>query len=111
MALLSGIPAPRLGRSETSVPHAFSIRYRLTAGGVQRSVVAVTRGLPELLDSAELERMLAHEPVHRYLKNDDAALLTAANSVTILTFAFGALVSAIVALYAWLTGLLGRITT
>lgn len=68
LVLLSGISAPRLGRSETSVPHAFSIGYRFTTGGVQRSVVAVTRGLPELLDPAALKRMLAHEPVHRYLK-------------------------------------------
>ncbi len=61
LALLLGMPSPRLGFVDSPVPNAFAIGYALTPEGVSRSVVVVTSRLLELLEPEEVDAVLAHE--------------------------------------------------
>lgn len=66
------IPKPRIAIIETSMPNAFA-----TGRGQKSSVIAVTRGLLQILDKEELEGVIAHELTH--IRNHDALVLTLAS--------------------------------
>lgn len=72
LAQLADLPTPRLAIMETPAPNAFA-----TGRSTQHAVVAVTRGLLEVLEPAELEAVLAHEMSH--IKNRDMMVLTYAS--------------------------------
>lgn len=63
------LPYPKVYIIETSVPNAFA-----TGRNPENSVIAVTRGLVELLNREELEGVLAHELSH--IKNYDILYAT-----------------------------------
>ncbi|MCS7294382.1 MAG: M48 family metalloprotease, partial [Dehalococcoidia bacterium] len=108
LAALYGMPVPRVGIVDDPLPNAFCIGYGLTHRGTRRAVVAVTRGLLDLLEPAELDGVLAHELAH--LRNRDAAVLTASSSVALVAGAMGLLVAAFGAVSAWFGQLLARAT-
>ncbi len=72
LAQMAGLPMPRLAIMETSAPNAFA-----TGRSPKHAVVAVSRGLLQLLDPAELEAVLAHELSH--ITNRDMQVLTYAS--------------------------------
>ena len=72
LAQAADLPTPRLAIMETPAPNAFA-----TGRSPKHAVVAVTRGLLELLDPRELECVLAHEMSH--VKNRDMMVLTYAS--------------------------------
>ena len=76
LAIGAGLPTPKLYVIEADAPNAF-------AAGMSpdRAVVAVTRGALKLLDTRELEGVLAHEISH--IGNHDTRLNTIAASVTL----------------------------
>jgi heat shock protein HtpX len=69
LATKAGLPMPKLYIIEEMAPNAFA-----TGRNAQHAVVAVTRGLLNRLDQAELEGVLAHELSH--IKNKDMLLST-----------------------------------
>ena len=76
LSIGAGLPTPKLYVIETDTPNAF-------AAGMnpEHAVVAVTRGALKLLDTRELEGVLAHEMSH--IGNRDIRLNTIAASVTL----------------------------
>lgn len=66
------LPKPKVAIIESSVPNAFA-----TGRSPNHAAVAVTRGLMQLLDRAELEAVLAHELAH--IKNRDVMVITLAS--------------------------------
>jgi heat shock protein HtpX len=72
LAQLADLPTPRLAIMETVAPNAFA-----TGRSPRHAVVAVTRGLLQVLEPAELEGVLAHEMSH--IKNRDMMVLTYAS--------------------------------
>jgi heat shock protein HtpX len=72
LAQIGDIPRPRLAIIPTAMPNAFA-----TGRTPQQSVIAVTHGLLQRLDAAELEAVLAHEMTH--IKNRDVAVITLAS--------------------------------
>lgn len=66
-----GLPMPKLYFVDTPIPNAFA-----TGRSHKHSVVAVTRGITELLDREELRGVLAHELGH--VKNRDMLVSTIA---------------------------------
>jgi heat shock protein HtpX len=72
LAQLADLPKPRVALIDTPVPNAFA-----TGRSPKHAVVAVTRGLLNLLEPAELESVLAHEMSH--IKNRDMMVLTYAS--------------------------------
>jgi len=68
----NNIPKPRIAIIETGMPNAFA-----TGRGQKSSVIAVTRGLLQILDKEELEGVIAHELTH--IRNHDALVLTLAS--------------------------------
>lgn len=78
LAERAGIPKPkRIAIMETHVPNAFA-----TGRNPKNAVVAVTRGLMERLDQAEVEAVLGHELSH--VKNRDVAVMTWASIIVIM---------------------------
>lgn len=69
LAMLAGIPKPRVAVVPTMLPNAFA-----TGRSPSQAVVAVTQGLLERLETPEVEAVLAHELSH--VKNRDVAVLT-----------------------------------
>ncbi len=69
LCITAGMPLPRIYILEESQPNAFA-----TGRDEKHAVVAVTRGLLEKLDRAELEGVIAHELAH--IKNKDMLLGT-----------------------------------
>ncbi len=69
-----GMPMPKLYFVDTPVPNAFA-----TGRSHKHSVVAVTRGITELLNEQELRGVLAHELGH--IKNRDMLISTIAATV------------------------------
>jgi heat shock protein HtpX len=69
LARNAGIPLPRIGISEISLPNAFAFGRTLKDGRV-----CVTRGILELLNEEELKAVLGHEISH--LKNRDVLFIT-----------------------------------
>lgn len=81
LALRAGLPKPRVFFIDDPAANAFA-----TGRNPERAVVAVTRGLVELLDERELRGVLAHEVAH--VRNRDilvasvaAGIATAVSSV------------------------------
>jgi heat shock protein HtpX len=69
VAMAAGIPTPKMYIIENSVPNAFA-----TGRNPQNGVVAVTRGLLQLMNREELEGVIAHEIAH--IKNYDILYAT-----------------------------------
>ena len=65
----AGIPKPRVGISEISIPNAFAFGRSIRDGRV-----CVTRGILQLLTGNELRAVLGHEMTH--LKNRDMIVIT-----------------------------------
>lgn len=72
LAQMADLPTPRVAMMETHVPNAFA-----TGRSPKHAIVAVTRGLVQMLEPAELEAVLAHEMSH--IKNRDMMVLTYAS--------------------------------
>ena len=68
----NSLPKPKIAVINTRMPNAFA-----TGKGNRSSVVAVTTGLLDLLDTEELEGVLAHELTH--IRNRDVLVLTLAS--------------------------------
>jgi heat shock protein HtpX len=69
LAQKAGIPKPRVGVSEVSIPNAFAFGRSIRDGRV-----CVTRGIQQLLNRDELRAVLGHELTH--LKNRDMIIIT-----------------------------------
>ena len=68
----NNLPKPKIAVINTKMPNAFA-----TGKGKRSSVVAVTTGLLDLLDTEELEGVIAHELTH--IRNRDVLVLTIAS--------------------------------
>jgi heat shock protein HtpX len=68
----NNLPKPRVAVINKNMPNAFA-----TGRGQKSSVVAVTAGLLDILDTEELEGVVAHELTH--IRNRDALVLTLAS--------------------------------
>jgi len=68
----NGLPKPKIAVINTSMPNAFA-----TGKTPKGSIVAVTTGLVDLLDTEELEGVLAHELTH--IRSRDVLVLTLAS--------------------------------
>jgi len=69
LSITAGLPTPRIYIIEESQPNAFA-----TGRNPEKGVIAVTRGLLEKLERAELEGVIAHELAH--IGNRDILLST-----------------------------------
>ena len=72
LASIANLPKPRLAIADSDVPNAFA-----TGRNPKNAVVAVTRGLMNRLDTAEIEAVLAHEMSH--VRNRDVLVMTLAS--------------------------------
>jgi heat shock protein HtpX len=70
LTITAGLPMPRIYLIDDPSPNAFA-----TGRDAKHAVVAVTRGLLEILDKTELEGVIAHELSH--IGNKDMLLQTA----------------------------------
>jgi heat shock protein HtpX len=68
----NNLPKPQIAVINTNMPNAFA-----TGKSPRNSVVVVTTGLMDLLDTEELEGVLAHELTH--IRNRDVLVLTLAS--------------------------------
>jgi heat shock protein HtpX len=68
----NNMPKPKIAVSVNRIPNAFA-----TGKGPNSAVVAVTSGLLEILDTDELEGVIAHELTH--VKNRDVMVITLAS--------------------------------
>jgi heat shock protein HtpX len=68
----NNLPKPKIAVINTRMPNAFA-----TGKGPRSSVVAVTTRLIDILDTSELESVIAHELTH--IKNRDVLVLTLAS--------------------------------
>lgn len=71
LSITSGLPKPKIYVIQDPSPNAFA-----TGRNPQRSAIAVTTGLLELLDKRELEGVIAHELAH--IGNRDILVMTVA---------------------------------
>ncbi|MBE0516487.1 MAG: M48 family metalloprotease [Methanophagales archaeon] len=79
LAMKAGIPKPRVGISEISIPNAFAF------GTSKRTArVCVTRRLMEMLRRDELEAVLGHELSH--IKHRDMAVITALSVIPMICY-------------------------
>jgi heat shock protein HtpX len=74
----AGVPKPTVAVSRTSMPNAFA-----AGRSKDDSVVCVTEGLMQRLDTEELEAVIAHEVAH--IKNRDVIVMTLAGLVSAIT--------------------------
>jgi heat shock protein HtpX len=72
LSQLAGIPKPRVAISDLGIPNAFA-----TGRSQKHAVVAVTKGLMNVLSKDELEAVLAHEISH--IKTRDVVVMTYAS--------------------------------
>ncbi len=79
LAAGAGIPMPRIAISKMKIPNAFA-----TGRNPRNAVVAVTEGLLERLEPAEVEAVLAHEIYH--VVNRDVAVMTLASFFAMVAF-------------------------
>jgi heat shock protein HtpX len=77
LAALADLPKPRIAVIETDVPNAFA-----TGRNPKHSAVAVTTGLWNRLEKAEVEGVLAHELSH--IANRDVLVMTLASFFAML---------------------------
>ena len=82
LSITAGLPMPKLYLIDEQAPNAFA-----TGRNPEHAVVAVTRGLLDMLDRSELEGVLAHELSH--IGNRDMLLST----VVVVLVGFIALLS------------------
>jgi heat shock protein HtpX len=75
----NNLPKPKIAVINTKMPNAFA-----TGKAKSSSVVAVTTGLLDLLDTEELEGVLAHELTH--IRNRDVLVLTLASLFSTVAF-------------------------
>jgi heat shock protein HtpX len=71
LAGLADLPKPRLAIVDSTTTNAFTVGVRR-----RKSTVVVTTGMRDMLTSAEIEAVLAHELAH--IANRDAGLMTVA---------------------------------
>ena len=72
LASIANLPKPRVAIADSDVPNAFA-----TGRSPKNAVVAVTRGLMNRLEPAEIEAVLAHELSH--VRNRDVMVMTLAS--------------------------------
>jgi heat shock protein HtpX len=72
LAQIADLPKPRVAIMEVMTPNAFA-----TGRSPKHAVIAVTRGILQLLEPQELESVLGHEMTH--IKNHDMMVLTYAS--------------------------------
>jgi heat shock protein HtpX len=77
LCAMSNLPKPRIAVMDTPVPNAFA-----TGRNPKHSAVAVTTGLWERLEPAEVEGVLAHELAH--IANRDVLIMTLASFFAML---------------------------
>ncbi|BDZ71964.1 zinc metalloprotease HtpX [Methanobacterium petrolearium] len=79
LAMNAGIPKPKVGISETSIPNAFAFGRTKKDGRV-----CVTRGILKLLDEEELKAVLGHELSH--IRHRDMAVMTLISVVPLICY-------------------------
>ncbi len=72
LAAIANLPKPRVAIADSDVPNAFA-----TGRNPKHAVIAVTRGLMNRLEPAEIEAVLAHELSH--VRNRDVMVMTLAS--------------------------------
>jgi heat shock protein HtpX len=72
LAQIADLPKPKVAIMEVMTPNAFA-----TGRSPKNAVIAVTRGILQLLEPQELESVLGHEMTH--IKNHDMMVLTYAS--------------------------------
>lgn len=75
----AGIPKPKVGISELSIPNAFAFGRTVSDGRV-----CVTRGILRLLSYDELKAVLGHEISH--IKNRDMLIMTLLSAVPLILY-------------------------
>lgn len=75
----NNLPKPRIAVVNTKIPNAFA-----TGKTPKSSIVAVTTGLMDQLETEELEAVIAHELAH--IKNRDVLVLTLASLFSIVAW-------------------------
>lgn len=79
LALKAGIPKPKVGISETSIPNAFA--FGKTKGDGR---VCVTRGLLNILNEGEIKAVLGHELSH--IRHNDMAVMTLVSVIPLIFY-------------------------
>lgn len=79
LAMTAGIPKPKVGISEISVPNAFAFGRTKKDGRV-----CVTRGILNTLNKEELKAVLGHELSH--IKHNDMAVTTLVSAVPLICY-------------------------
>ena len=79
LAMKAGIPKPKVGIAEISVPNAFAFGRSKGDGRI-----CVTRGILKILDPEELEAVLGHEISH--IKHSDMAVMTLISVVPLICY-------------------------
>jgi heat shock protein HtpX len=79
LAMNAGIPKPKVGISEVSMPNAFAFGRSKRDGRV-----CVTRGILNLLDEDELRAVLGHEISH--IRHNDMAVMTLISVVPLVCY-------------------------
>ena len=79
LASKAGVPTPRVGIAEISIPNAFAFGRGLGDGRI-----CVTRGVLNLLDEKELAAVLGHEMSH--IKNRDVLTITLLSVIPIILY-------------------------
>ncbi|MGB9927519.1 MAG: zinc metalloprotease HtpX [Methanosarcina sp.] len=79
LCAIADLPKPQVAIVNSNVPNAFA-----TGRNQGKAIVAVTTGILDKLNSAELEAVLAHELSH--VKNRDMAVMTIASFISTLAF-------------------------
>ena len=112
LAMTAGLPKPKIGISETSIPNAFAFGRTQKDGRV-----CVTRGILNTLDREELKAVLGHELSH--IKHNDMAVTTIVSVVPLICYfiAFSFMFSGdnrngagfAIGILAWIAYFLGQI--
>ena len=79
LAIKSGIPKPKIGISETSIPNAFAYGKSKRDGHI-----CVTRGILNLLNENELKAVLGHEMSH--IRHRDMVVMTLLSVVPLICY-------------------------
>lgn len=77
LAAIANVPKPRVAIADSDVPNAFA-----TGRNPSHAVIAVTRGLMNRLQPAEIEAVLAHEMSH--VRNRDVMVMTFATFFSVV---------------------------